>query len=412
MTRARSLVVFPLLAALAPAQAWADDRLDSTLTLFSERRGESGSLQVVHPQVDLGIDLGAVTSMNVGYEADIVSGATPSVYAAPAPGQSMDAVTAASEFSDTRHAGHGGLAFQGKRSSLALAYTYGTERDYRSHAVSAGGSVDLPGKNTTFALSYTRNFDRVCDFDNGNAGPYERRALTGENVCFTSGTMDDTVTHKVDLDSVQASMTQNLSPIAVLQLGIYGQVIRGFQSNPYRRVRVAGFDAQESLPLLRVRSALFARLNLAVPSMHAAFGFLARGYADTWGVKSAAIEGDWSQYLGSSILFRVRGRVYQQTEAVFFEDALDYQTLGAPGAFFTGDRELSPFRTYLAGGKLSYLATGQEGRSVLGLFDDLDFHLKAEGIWSQPLVDHPPGADASGPLPDAVVLQLALLLHY
>jgi hypothetical protein len=390
----------------------ADDRVDSTVTWFNERRGESGSLTVIHPQVDLGFDVGTATTINAGYEADIVSGATPSVYAAPLGGQTMDAVTAASQFSDTRHAGRGGLGFRGKRSSLDVSYTYGTERDYRSHAITGGGSVDLPGKNTTFAVSYTKNLDRVCDLDNSERGPYERRALSGENACFTSSATAETVTHDVDIDTVQVAVTQNVSPTAVVQLGGYGSIVQGFQSNPYRRVRVSGFDAQESVPLLRSRGAVFGRLNLAVPSLRASFGFLARGYADTWGIESGTLEASWSQYLGGSILFRVRGRVYQQTGAVFFLDALDYQTLGAPGAYFTGDRELAPLRSYLAGGKLSYLATGQEGRSVWGMFDEVDFHLKAEGIWSKPLVDHPPGADAAGPLPDAIVAQIALLLRY
>jgi hypothetical protein len=324
----------------------------------------------------------------------------------------MDAVTAASPFSDTRHAGRGGLSFRGKRSTLELGYTYGTERDYRSHSFTGGGSVDLPGKNTNFALSYTKNLDQVCDLDNADRNPYERRALSGANECFTSDAAAMTVTRDVDIDTAQASVTQNVSPTIVVQLGIYGQIVQGFQSNPYRRVRVSGFDAQESLPLLRTRGAGFGRINLAVPVMHASFGVLARGYADTWGVESGTFEGTWSQYFGGSLLLRLRGRVYQQTGAVFFLDALDYQTRGAPGEFFTGDRELAPLRSYLTGARLSYLATGQEGRSVWGVFDEIAFHLKGDLIWSQPLVDHPPGADAPGPFPDAVIFQVALLLRY
>ena len=37
-------------------------------------------------------------------------------------------------------------------------------------------SVDLPGKNTNFAIAYAHHFDSVCDFDNGDATPLERRA--------------------------------------------------------------------------------------------------------------------------------------------------------------------------------------------------------------------------------------------
>lgn len=402
-----------LVAGLAwPAAAAAEDRVDSTVTWFQERRSSAQSLTVLHPQFDVGIDLGERVVLGAGYEADVVSGATPSLYAAPRAGETVDAVSAATTFTDTRHSGKASLGLRGRRSTLDLGYVYGTERDYRSHAATVAGSVDLPGKNTNFGLSYTRNFDQVCDYDNGDATPLERRPLSGENPCFSGEPGAMTTTHDVDIDTVSAAVTQNLSPTAVMQMGLYGQVVRGFQSNPYRRVRVTGLDAQENVPRTRARGALFARFHLALPRLFGAAGLYARGYSDTWGIDSLSLEGTYHQYLGRRVLFRFRGRVYQQTSAVFFRDAIDYQNVGPVGQYFTGDRELGPLRTWLAGAKLSYLSTAEDGRPVWGLFDEVDFHLKAEGLWSTPLTETPPGGDVAGPLPDAIVAQLGLLLRY
>jgi hypothetical protein len=395
-----------------PALARGEDRFDSTVTWFQERRAGGTSLTVIHPQVDVGVDVGNVLSIGAGYQADVVSGATPTIYAAPRPGESVDAVSSASELSETRHVAHGSLGLSGSRSSLTLAYRFGTERDYRSHAVTAAGSVDLPGKNTTFSLSYTRNFDRVCDFDNGDAEPLARRPLSGQDPCFTGDAAARTVAEPVRVDTAQASITQNLTPTLILQLGVYGQIVRGFQANPYRRVRVFEIDAQESVPEVRDRGAVFLRLNLAVPAIAAAGSVHLRGYSDTWGITSGSVEVAYHQYLGRRVLFRLRGRGYQQSGAVFFRDAVDYALMGPAGRYFTGDREHAPLRTVVAGGKLSYIVTGEGGAPVLGVFDDVDLHLSGEGMWTLPMTDTVPGGDIEGALPDAIIAELGLLLRY
>ena len=54
-----------------------------------------GGLSVVHPQADVEI-AGETASLQLGYSADVVSGATASVF-------SVDAVTSATKFDDVRH---------------------------------------------------------------------------------------------------------------------------------------------------------------------------------------------------------------------------------------------------------------------------------------------------------------------
>ena len=61
----------------SPLSALAEDRVDVTTTWYQEkRRGNLGGLSVVHQQFDVGTDIGENTTIDLGYSADAVSGAT------------------------------------------------------------------------------------------------------------------------------------------------------------------------------------------------------------------------------------------------------------------------------------------------------------------------------------------------
>src|SRR5204863_5527784 len=111
----------PVIAAAAPP-AVADDRIDLTTTLYQEKHQGSKGLTVVHPQLSIGADIGDHVTLDVGYNADIVTGATASVY-------SVDAVSTATPFNDIRHSGSLALGLKGRRSELSFNISAGFERD-------------------------------------------------------------------------------------------------------------------------------------------------------------------------------------------------------------------------------------------------------------------------------------------
>jgi hypothetical protein len=359
--------------------------------------------------VGLAVDAASSFSLNFAYEADVVSGATPRTY-----GAVVDAVSAATQFSDTRHVFHGGAELRLGPVAVDAGYTYAFENDYRSHAVDVGARVDLWGKNTTFRLGYAHNFDSVCDVDNKGATPTERRSLGSSQGCFTG--MVGITEEPLAIDSYALSWTQVLTPFLVGDLSTTFQVIQGFQSNPYRRVRLFGtVEAQESEPLLRQRVAVQARFRLAMPRAKGAIGVLGRFYYDTWGIKSGTAEISWDEWILPQFLFRVRGRFYQQGRAVFYRDAgeaLNYETVGPVGQFFTGDRELSPFRDYLVGFKLAYVKTADERGKVWRLFEGLDLNAKVDLIDYQPLTPLPPNQPRNVGLVNAIIAELGLALRW
>ncbi|HUQ07788.1 MAG TPA: DUF3570 domain-containing protein [Kofleriaceae bacterium] len=428
MQLTRSSAAIALLVATAGTAA-ADDKIDLTTTWYQEnRQGGLGGLTVIHPQLDLGVDAGEHVTFDVGYAADAVTGATATVYA-------VDAVSSATTFNDLRHEAKLGLGFIGKQSTLGLSSTLGIERDYLSISVGGTGAVDLPGKNTNLALSYTHSFDEVCDKANGEQTLLERRALDGDDPCKKkSGVFGDdsfimdnpvlgvaTTWRDLSIDTAQGTLTQNLSPTMVMQLSLYGQILEGFQSNPYRRVRIGPNEPQEHMPDTRARWALSARLNRFLPKLRSAVHVSARGYNDTWGISSGTVELGYSQYMGDSLLLRVRARAYQQTPATFFKDAFFYETESTAGEYFTGDRELAPVRNALVGGKLTMLSVAEDDKKVWGAFDKLQFNLKVDVLLLDEAAADDPEANTGGrdtqfltsnQLLDAFTLQLGILLDY
>lgn len=415
------LRLYIALAILATAAAaHAEDRAEVSTAFFQEQRaGGKGGLTVVHPQADVGTDIGRHVTLDLGYSADAVSGATATTY-------QVDAVTGATTFSDFRHEGRLAIGFQGRRSRMVFSSTIGTERDYLTRQFGGAASIDLPGRNTSVALAYSHSFDDVCDKDNADLMPLERRALTGADPCNkTAGIIGknapgETVWRDISIDTVQATLTQNLSPTMNMQLALYGQVLEGFQSNPYRRVRVGPNSPQEHIPDTRSRWSITARLNRYLPKLRSAVHFNARFYNDTWEIYGGDVELAYSQYFGNSLLLRFRARAYQQTAAKFFKDAFFYETTSTAGEYFTGDRELSPVRSGLLGAKLTLITVGED-KPVWGLFDKLQLNLKGDLMVLMPVAadnpaDNPMGIDNQflngASLLDAVVLQLGLLGNY
>jgi len=106
--------------------------------------------------------------------------------------------------------------------------------------------------------------------------------------------------------------------------------------------------------------------------MKAALRISIRAYSDTWAIRSGTVEAEIEKSLGESVRLMARGRLYDQTGAVFWSD--DYTGGGPPlgprGQYWSGDRELSPFWSWLAGLRIVWVLTPSHGR-LAGVFDTL-----------------------------------------
>lgn len=376
----------------------------SRVTMFREPSASNAGITVYHPQVDVAASVAEALAVTAGYEMDAVSGATPKMYG---PDSGPDAVSGATTFSDLRQAARGGLSYQLGLVNLAGAYSYGWENDYRSHTVSVAGRGDFLERNFTAGLAYTRNFDSVCDANNRTAqGPLDFKALSAADHCFDSS-FDDVITRAVSIDTFEPSLAWTVTPRLLLQIGGTLQIVEGFQSNPYRQVLIGNQRRapQERLPEHRQRTAVFARVHVAIPELRAAVQAHGRAYRDTWDVQAATGELGFSKYLGSSLIASLRGRYHIQSAAIFYRVGRELVTLGPTGAYWTGDRELGPLRTLAGGAKLVYLRRPLlEARSF---FEEIEIGVKADLM----LYGLDPGAP-NGDRKSALVTQAGATLRF
>ncbi|HEY7376970.1 MAG TPA: DUF3570 domain-containing protein [Polyangia bacterium] len=353
-------------------------------TMFDEPSTKNEGVRVIHPQVDATATVASTVNFALGYSADVVTGATPATF---------DTVSAATKFSDTRHLFHGGIGFEKADGGIAFSGAYGFESDYKSIVISGNTHHDLYEHNFTLALAYSHNFDSVCDNDNSAAAglPLDRIALSSSAGCFTS--QMGYVTHKLNIDTFEPSLSWTMTPRLVVQGGATIQILDGFQANPYRKVLVGSQNRtpQEHLPDFRQRYALFARLAYALPELRASLLAMVRGYDDSWAVRAITGDVTATKYVGQNLLVSGRAHYHLQGGASFYRDALGYQTLGPAGQYWTGDRELSPMGNYLLGGKVAFFRRPQQERS--SWFVEIELGAKYEILLYRPESPFAPNAD-------------------
>jgi hypothetical protein len=365
---AAAVVAGPARAADNPTEASA------RLTYFQEPSNANAPIKVIHPQVDASAPVGGGLGVAAGWEADAVTGATPAIFG---PHVGVDAITSATHFSDFRQLAHGGLSYDRADGGISASYAYGWEHDYRSHSLSATTHDDLYDHNFTLALSYSHNWDSVCDANNAAATtPLQLQALTSSEHCFKPS--PDVVTHRLSIDAVEPSLSWTMTPRLVVQGGGTIQILDGFQSNPYRRVKLGnqGAEPQEHEPNYRQRYAVFGRAAYAFPEWRASGLAMARLYQDSWAVQAVTADLQVNKYLGQSMLLTLRGHYHLQGGASFYRDGQGYVNNGPVGQYWTGDRELSPMSNTLVGGRMAFLRRPQQQRS--SWFAEMEADVKYE----------------------------------
>jgi len=350
-----------LLVVGGPAEAQVAE-VETAHSVFYEAPTRTHML-VYTPSVDVQATPWSWLDVRAGWEADVVSGASVATKfgAAYAATHSVDVVSAASVH-DFRNVGRGEATLRLEATSLTAGYAYSAERDYRSDSLQVSARTDAFQHNTQLALSYARNFDRVCDRVQGETNAALWVALENSTGCFASDA--GRTTRSIDIDTYEASWAQSWTPVFATQVTYSAQLLDGFQADPYRSV-VLGEDrkAQEHVPSERVRESVTARAAFYLHSVKGALRVSLRGYSDTWAIRSGTLEAEFEKSFGESLRLMVRGRGYKQTGAIFWSD--DYTggpPLGPRGQYWTGDRELSPFWSWLAGLRCVWTIEPAEGR--------------------------------------------------
>lgn len=363
----RSAAVAGALLVLATRADAQVAEVDTTQSVFYEAPTRT-HMFVYSPTADVQASPWSWLDVRAGWEADVVSGASVATKAGPF---QPDLVSTAS-VRDFRNLGRGELTLKGPTTSVTAGYAYSTEHDYRSNSLHVNARSDAFQHNTQLELSYARNFDVVCDRVQEQSDTTRWVALESSVGCFTNNPLR--TTQSIGIDTFEASWAQSWTPIVETQLTYTAQLVDGFQSDPYRSVVLgSGVKAQEHEPSERARQAVTARVAWYLRSIRSAVRVSLRGYYDTWAIKSGTAEIEFEKSLGESVRLMARGRLYDQTGAVFWSD--DY-TAGAPplgprGQYWTGDRELSPFWSWLGGVRAVWSIAAEKDRPI-GIFESLE----------------------------------------
>jgi Protein of unknown function (DUF3570) len=361
---------------LAPSTLHAQNAasaVDVTNTVFHEAGGPL-HMTVTNPAVNASVAATEQLSIQAGWEADVVSGASVAVVDAPSASRDVDAITSATKVHDFRQLVKGGATLRGDNTRIAASYGYGFESDYRSNGLSVTAATDLFERNTTLELSYGRGWDSVCDLLQPQAEKaVDRQRMPTHDGCFKSG--QNRTTHAIDLHSLQGAWTQAWTPIFTTQWSLSAQLVSGFQSNPYRAIWLGRAAAQEHHPNERARYGSTFSGRIWLKPIGGALQLSARLYRDTWDLRAASGEVAYERGLGPLFRFHVRARYYQQSGAAFYSD--DY-SLAPRGQYFTGDRELSPMSSWLGGARLDLTPDVVGPGRAISFFNSLRFVLKAD----------------------------------
>lgn len=319
------VVAGPAVAATLP-----EERADALYHYYS-----GGGIDVQGPALLVRKNFAEKYSVTASYYQDSISGA------------SIDVVTNASAYSETRNQFGLGFDYLYGDTLMSISYTQSDENDYEARTLDVGLSHDFFGGMSTLAMGFSRGDDTVMRVDTS---------------------FEDTV----DRFQYRLGWTQILSPTFVAALSYEGISEEGFLNNPYRSARVLGASVQERYPRTRTSNALGIQANKYWGDRSFVTRVKYRFYDDTWGITANNIEFMFSRRLSEKTEFGVGGRFYTQTAANFYSDNFAQEF-----RYMARDKELSDFTSASIGGRISYELFRDRGRLAKGkvtlIFDRIHF---------------------------------------
>ena len=236
---------------------------------------------------------------------------------------SIDVVTTASPYKETRKEWGIGADYAYRDSLLSVGYSSSDEPDYKAQGLSMDVAQEVFGGMTTIKLGFSRGQDDV-----GRKG---------------EGFFDYAKHWRYRL-----GLTQILTPRWVATLNFEAVSDEGFLGSAYRAAQVFGALVPERNPRTRSsRSIKLGAIGEIMPrtSLHADY----RYFYDTWDIKAHTFQIGGSRHVGESFLIDASLRYYQQSKALFYYDNAPVETL-----YVSRNRQLSTFNTFAPGMRVTY----------------------------------------------------------
>jgi hypothetical protein len=298
----------------AGAATLSDDRAELVYHVY-----DGGGVKATGPALLVRKSLADRVSVSAQYYVDAVSNA------------SIDVVTTASPFKETRTAWDLGVETVVRDSTMSFGLSRSTEPDYQAESASFDIAHEVFGAMTTVSLGFSRGQDLVGQKD-------------------VAGWIDE-ATHW----QYRAGVTQILSPSWLMSANLEVIADTGYLGSPYRAARVFGAAVPERNPRTRTSRAIKVRSIsdtgglLARSSLRAEY----RYYWDTWDIGAHTAELAASRYVGDRFLVDAALRLYKQDKALFYSDNATSETL-----YVSRNRQLSTFNSNSFAARVTYTWPG------------------------------------------------------
>jgi hypothetical protein len=265
------------------------------------------------------------------YYADIVSNA------------SIDVVTTASPYRETRNVYGLGGNYLVRDTLITVAAATSREPDYIADAINVDLAQDVFGGMTTVSLGFTKGSDQI------------------------SKKGDSSFNESADHWRYRLGVTQVLTPSALMSANFEAISDDGFLANPYRVALVFGAAVPERVPSTRSSRALQLRGIVDLGERNVVRGAY-RYFWDNWGIRAHTFEVGYARYFGKDWMGDAFVRYHAQTGATFFSNNATTDT-----TYVTRNRQLSDFNDIGLGLNLAYTAKTVPGKYSVTITGGLEF---------------------------------------
>ncbi|HTT09592.1 MAG TPA: DUF3570 domain-containing protein [Burkholderiaceae bacterium] len=311
-----------LAAGTARAAELPEDRADVMYHYY-----DGGGTRASGPAVLVRKSIADKVSLSGSYYLDMVSNA------------SIDVVTTASPYKESRHEEILGLDYVYRDATITLSGSNSSEPDYIAKSFGIDVAQEVFGGLTTISMGYTRGWDKVGKkgegfFDNARHWHYRLGA------------------------------SQILTPHVLVSANFEAISDDGFLGSPYRVARELSGYVPENVPRTRTSRALkLSAIDDLGTIAHDTLRAQYRYFWDTWDIRSSTLELGYSRYFGSDVwLGDAYLRYYTQSDALFYsDDASELRT------YVTRNRQLSAFKSYGLGTRVAYTAKRVPGQYEIKL---------------------------------------------
>jgi len=277
---------------------------------------DGGGTKVDGPALLVRKNFAEKASLYATYYTDAISGA------------SIDVVTTASPYKETRKEYTLGADYLYRNTTMGISATTSDERDYQASSFGLSVAHEIFDDLTTVNIGYSVGHDRVGK----------------------TGTSFD---EPIDRYQYQLGISQIFTKTFLMSLSYEVFLENGYLNSPYRAARLQGLLVPEVYPRTRDSSAVVLRgvkgLLDEDGRVYASVQASYRAFRDTWEIKADTIELSYATRYLNRFTIEPHYRYYKQSAASFYSD--DFQV---PMVFMARDKELSTFKSHTVGAKVTF----------------------------------------------------------